>query len=148
MEACETSARSEDEAKTGDSQGLQIVVVEARMKPNEEDTMIYQGNLRTEHKKVGEFVARADWRNHALFIEELFIEREHRGNGIGKKALDFLEAKASSLKLREVVLEPFPSDPGAFTVEALRSWYMKQGYFSRRRNIFAPATALLAKALW
>jgi len=148
METREASACSEDNQKMGHGQSLQIIFTEARMQPNDDDTTIYHGNLRKQREKVGEFVARADWRNHALFIEELFIEREHRGNGIGKKALDFLEAKASSLKLREVVLEPFPSDPGAFTVEALRSWYMKQGYFSRRRNIFAPATALLAKALW
>ena len=147
METCEISSRSEDKPEKGHNGGLQILFTEARMQPND-DTTIYHGNLRSQREKVGEFVARADWRSRVLFIEELFIEREYRRKGIGKKTLDFLETKASSLKLREVALEPFPSDPEADDVESLRHWYMKQGYVSRRRNIFSPATNLLAKTLW
>jgi GNAT superfamily N-acetyltransferase len=148
METCETSASSEDRAKKGPDRGLQILFTAAEIQPKDDDATIYYGTVRSQNKEIGEFVARVDWRSHVLFIEELFIEREHRGKGIGKKALDFLETKASSLKLREVVLEPFPSDTGAFSVESLRNWYMKQGYISRRRSIFAPSTNLLAKAVW
>jgi GNAT superfamily N-acetyltransferase len=148
METCQTSASSEDEAKKGPDRGLEILFTAADTQPKDDDTTIYYGTVRSQRKKVGELVARVDWRGHVLFIEELFIEREYRGKGIGKKALDFLESKASILKLREVVLEPFPSDPGAFTVESLRNWYIKQGYISRRRSIFAPSTNLLAKAIW
>jgi GNAT superfamily N-acetyltransferase len=148
MENPEISSSPEDTIKKDQGRDLQILFTEASTQPNDDDTTIYHGNLRSQHKKAGEFVARADWRSRVLFIEELFIEREYRRKGIGKKALVFLETKASSLKLREVALEPFPSDPGAGAVESLRNWYMKQGYVSRRRNIFSPATNLLAKAVW
>jgi GNAT superfamily N-acetyltransferase len=147
MEARETSATSEDRTKKGHDRGLQILFTAAKTQPNDDETTTYYGNVRSQHKKVGEFVARADLRSRVLFIEELFIEREYRGKGIGKKALNFLETKASSLKLREVALEPFPSDPGAFAVESLRNWYVKQGYTSRRRSILAPSTNLLAKTI-
>jgi GNAT superfamily N-acetyltransferase len=147
MEKCETSASSEDKANKDPDRGLEIVFNAAEIQPKD-DTTIYYGTMRSQHEKVGEFVARVDWRSRVLFIEELFIKREYRGKGIGKKVLSFLESKASILKLREVVLEPFPSDPGAFTVESLRNWYMKQGYNSRRRSIFAPSVNFLAKALW
>ncbi len=144
----ENGVGSEERTERSPSRGLQILFKAAKMRPNDNDTAIYHGMMKSHHAKVGEFVARVDWRSQVLFIEELFIERGYRGEGIGKKALDFLEAEASSLKIREVVVEPFPLDPGAFTVESLREWYMGHGYTSRRRSIFAPSTNLLAKALW
>lgn len=143
----ETNATSEDRPKKGHDQGLQILFTPAMTQPNDDETTTYYGNVRSQHKKVGEFEARADWRSRVLFIEELFIEREHRGKGIGKKALNFLETKASNLKLREVALEPFSSDPRALVVESLKNWYKKQGYTSRRRSILGPSTNLLAKAV-
>jgi GNAT superfamily N-acetyltransferase len=148
METWETCVGSEDRAEKGPDRGLQILFTVARIQSKDDDTTIYYGTMRNQHTDVGEFVARVDLRSHVLFIEEFFIERRYRGKGIGKKTLDFIETKASSLKIREVVLEPFPIDPGAFSVESLRNWYMKHGYISRRRNIFAPSTNLLAKALW
>jgi GNAT superfamily N-acetyltransferase len=146
METRETHVGSEDRTVQDSDPGLQLLFT-AEIPLKDDDTTIYHGTVRSQRKKVGEFAVRADWRSHVLFIEELFVEREYRGKGIGKKALGFLETKASTLKLREVVLEPFPSDPGAFTVESLRNWYIKQGYISRRKSIFAPSTNLLAKAI-
>jgi GNAT superfamily N-acetyltransferase len=148
MQTRENGVGSEERAERDPSRGLQILFKAAKMQPNDNDTTIYHGTMQSHHAKVGEFVARVDSRSQVLFIEELFIERMYRGKGIGKKALDFLEAKASSLKIREIVVDPFPLDPGVFTVESLRNWYMKHGYISRRRNIFAPSSNLLAKALW
>jgi GNAT superfamily N-acetyltransferase len=147
METLETGVGSEDVAEKGHGRGLQILFKATRLQPND-DTLVYYGTIRSLHVKVGEFVARVDRRSQALFIDELFVERGYRGKGIGKKVLDFLEDKASSLKIREVVLEPSPIDPEDFTVESLRNWYKKHDYVSRRRSIFAPSTNLLAKVLW
>jgi GNAT superfamily N-acetyltransferase len=139
---------SEDRAEKSPNQGLQILFTAAKIRPKDDDKTTYYGTLRTQHVKVGEFVVNVDWQSKVLLIEELFIERGYRRKGIGKKVLDFLEAKASSLKIQKVVLEPFPIDPGAFTVESLGNWYMKHGYAPFKRNIFAPSTSLLAKAVW
>ncbi len=113
-----------------------------------DDVTIYRGTIRNQTGAVGEFVARIDWRDRTLFIEELFIEREYRGKGLGKSALDFLVAKASCLKLREVVLEPFPNDLRASAFESLRNWYVKQGFVPRRKSVLAPSTNLLSKTVW
>jgi GNAT superfamily N-acetyltransferase len=147
METPETDVGSEDAVEKGHGRGLEILFKTAKTQLND-GTIVYHGTIRSLHAKVGEFVARVDKRSQTLFIDELFVEREYRGKGIGKKALDFLEDKASTLKIREVVLEPFPIGPEDFTVESLRNWYEKHGYVSCRRSIFAPSTNLLAKALW
>ncbi len=118
------------------------------MSQKNDSATIYRGTIRNQTGSVGEFVARIDWRGRTLFIEELFIKREYRGKGLGKRALDFLVAKASCLKLREVVLEPFPNDLSANAFESLRNWYVKQGFIPRRKSILAPSTRLLSKAVW
>ena len=138
---------SEFRAEKSSSQGLQILFTVAKIQPTDDDQTIYQGTLRAHQAKVGEFVVKADWQSQVLLIEELFIERGYRRKGIGKKVLDFLESEASKLKIRKVVLEPFPIDPGAFTVESLENWYMKHGYTYFKGKIFAPSTNLLAKAV-
>lgn len=148
METLETSAGSENKAKKESHPDLQISFTLTEIQSKNNDVMTYYGTAKSQHKKIGEFLAKVDWQSRVLFIEELFIERQYRGRGIGRKALNFLETKASSLKLREIVLEPFSSDLRDLSVERLRNWYRKQGYTSRRRSIFAPSTNLLAKAIW
>jgi GNAT superfamily N-acetyltransferase len=144
----EISASSENKAKKESHLDLQISSTLTEIQSKNDDATTYYGIVKSRHNKIGEFLARVDWQSRVLFIEELFIERQYRGRGIGRKALNFLETKASSLKLREVVLEPFSSDSRDFPLERLRNWYRKQGYTSRRRSIFAPSTNLFTKAIW
>lgn len=143
-----TNVSSEDKAMDNPDQGSQIRFMVGRIQPKDDtEGTIYHGTIRAGHTKIGEFAARVDWLKQAMFIEELFVERGHRGNGTGGNALAFLEAVASRLKLRKVVVELYPIDPEAFSVESLEQWYMKHGYESCRRSLFSLPTNLLAKAL-
>ena len=147
MDARENSVGTEALVDRTPDFGLSIICSTAKMQSSDTEATIYYGCMRDQDSKVGEFVARIDRQNQILFVEELFIQQRYRGKGLGKKALDFLEAKASSLNVREIVLEPCPVDSGAFTAESLRNWYMEHGYVCRRRNIFARSTHLLAKVI-
>jgi hypothetical protein len=55
--------------------GLQTLFTAAKIQPKDDDATIYHGTVRNQRKKVGEFVARVEWRSYILFIEELSIER-------------------------------------------------------------------------
>lgn len=111
------------------------------------DKEIYQGNIRRVATKVGQFTVILDWRKKLMFIQELFVVRGYRGDGIGEKALAFLEAEAARLKLRKVVVDPSPIDSRALDELALKKWYMKNGYTPNVRGLFRPRTSLLAKDL-
>lgn len=62
-----------------------------------------------------------------LSIEEVFVERKYRRNGLGSRLVSFAEDTADSLKLQAVELRPFSVDPIISDME-LRDWYAKKGY--------------------
>lgn len=142
-----TAARSMGQKPAGceDTQASPVQFVVRSLQSG--DDAVYQGSMMNGHTKAGEFVARVDRRKQAMLIEELFVDQGYRGNGIGKKALTFLETEAARLKLRKVIVDPCPIDLCAFDEETLRQWYLKNGYTSNARGFFRPQTNLLAKAL-
>ncbi|MGD0329750.1 MAG: GNAT family N-acetyltransferase [Nitrososphaeria archaeon] len=111
------------------------------------DKTVFQGSVRKGATKVGQFTGGVDRREQVMFIQELFVEQGYRGNGIGEKALAFLEAEAVRLKLCKVIVDPCPLDPRALDEGALKKWYMKNGYTPNVRGLFSPRTSLLVKTL-
>jgi GNAT superfamily N-acetyltransferase len=146
LKNCYTEVSSEVKTEKNYDGSLKVSFSVTKIQLQDENAIAYRGIVRSQNTNVGEFVARVD-RSHILFIEELFIKHEHRGKGIGKRTLGFLEAMASAQNIHEIMLEPFQTDLGCFTIESLKKWYAKQGYISRRRSILAPSTNILTKTV-
>jgi len=63
------------------------------------------------------------------FVDELLIDRAHRGRGIGRAALEFVETSACALGVRVLLLEVTRSN------ESAKRLYAKAGYVDRPHQL-------------
>jgi ribosomal protein S18 acetylase RimI-like enzyme len=68
-----------------------------------------------------------EFRGHDAFIDELYIQPEHRGRGYGRRAVEFVEAKAREMGVNALHLEV---DHGN---EAALELYRRSGYKDHER---------------
>ena len=69
-----------------------------------------------------------DWRHKGLgFIYEINVLAQYRGQGIGKRLLDYAERYAMSLGCKSIGLRAYALDP-ATDQGSLLVWYAKAGY--------------------
>ena len=70
-----------------------------------------------------------EYKGRDAFIDEFFIKEEYRNKGIGKLAIDFIEAESANLKVNAVHLEVEPHNLNA------NKLYLKKGYKSNDRTL-------------
>jgi GNAT superfamily N-acetyltransferase len=90
-------------------------------------TIIYDG------KVVGyfilTFVFSFEYKGRIAFLDELFIYKQARGTGLGKKALDFITEQAKSLSLKIIYLEVENHN------EAAKKLYLSKGFKVHNRGL-------------
>jgi len=70
-----------------------------------------------------------EYGGHDAFVDELYVAPEHRRQGIGRKAVEFLEAHAAETGVRAVHLEVTHGNDAAMEL------YMRCGYASHDRHL-------------
>jgi GNAT superfamily N-acetyltransferase len=65
------------------------------------------------------------------FLDEIYVEPKHRGRGIGKAALTFVEQASKRLNVRRLCLEVETSNPKA------QKLYADQGYVDHSRHLMS-----------
>lgn len=68
-----------------------------------------------------------EFHGHDAFIDELYIDAEHRRRGFGRRAVEFLEKKARELSVNAIHLEVDQGNDPAFEL------YRRTGYESHDR---------------
>jgi ribosomal protein S18 acetylase RimI-like enzyme len=90
-------------------------------------TIIYDGTV------VGyfilTFVFSFEFKGRIAFLDELFISKQARGTGLGKKALDFITEQAKSLSLKIIYLEVENHN------EAAKKLYLSKGFKVHNRGL-------------
>jgi diamine N-acetyltransferase len=70
-----------------------------------------------------------EYRGCDAYIDELYIAEEHRGRGIGRRAMDFVELAARDLGVNAMHLEVSPSNAAALEL------YRRAGYIDHGRHL-------------
>jgi len=83
--------------------------------------------LKVRNEKAGELLFTVTEKEKKLNIEEVFIEKIYRRQGLGNMLMRYAEETASVLGLKAVVVRPFSTDPAISDLQ-LREWYGKRGY--------------------
>jgi ribosomal protein S18 acetylase RimI-like enzyme len=90
-------------------------------------TIIYDGTV------VGyfilTFVFSFEYKGRIAFLDELFISKQARSTGLGKKALDFIIEQANSLSLKIIYLEVENHN------EAAKKLYLSKGFKVHNRGL-------------
>lgn len=68
-----------------------------------------------------------EYRGYDAFIDELYIEKEHRGQGIGRRAMEFVEGAAGELGVNAIHLEVTDGNDPAIGL------YRRVGYAGNER---------------
>ena len=72
------------------------------------------------------------WKGKALHLEDLIVEVEHRGNGIGSALLDHVISYGKSMKVRRIGWEVLDWNTNAIALyeskgaKVLKNWYVVQ----------------------
>ena len=72
------------------------------------------------------------WKGKALHLEDLIVEVEHRGNGIGSALLDHVISYGKSIKVRRIGWEVLDWNTNAIALyeskgaKVLKNWYVVQ----------------------
>ena len=75
------------------------------------------------------FVFSFEYKGRIAFLDELFISKQARGTGLGKKALDFIIQQAESLSLKIIYLEVENHN------EAAKKLYLSKGFKVHNRGL-------------
>ena len=84
--------------------------------------------LISDKEDLGELLVKIIPEQNALFIEEVFVKRNHRGKGLGKRLVAFAEEIGCRKGLSNIHLSPYSIDPYWISNTDLVNWYKKQGY--------------------
>ena len=84
--------------------------------------------LISNKEDLGELVVKIIPEENTLFIEEVFVKRNHRGKGLGKRLVAFAEEIGCRKRLSNIHLNPYSIDPYWISNTDLVNWYKKQGY--------------------
>ena len=72
------------------------------------------------------------WKGKALHLEDLIVEIEHRGKGIGSALLDYVISYGKSMKVRRIAWEVLDWNKNAIALyeskgaKVLKNWYVVQ----------------------
>jgi GNAT superfamily N-acetyltransferase len=69
-----------------------------------------------------------EYRGRDAYIDELYIAEEHRGRGIGRRAMEFVEMKAHQMGVNAMHLEVSPANAAALELYS-RSGYVGHGRY-------------------
>jgi GNAT superfamily N-acetyltransferase len=69
-----------------------------------------------------------EYRGCDAYIDELYIAEEHRGRGIGRRAMEFVEMKARQMGVNAMHLEVSPANAAALELYS-RSGYVGHGRY-------------------
>lgn len=72
-----------------------------------------------------------EYRGYDAFIDELYIAEEHRGRGIGRRAMELVERAARGLGVNAMHLEVSPANDAALEL------YRRAGYVDHRRHLMS-----------
>jgi GNAT superfamily N-acetyltransferase len=75
------------------------------------------------------FVFSFEYKGRIAFLDELFISKQARGSGLGKKALDFIVEQVKSLSLKIIYLEIEDHN------EAAKKLYLSKGFKAHNRGL-------------
>jgi diamine N-acetyltransferase len=70
-----------------------------------------------------------EYRGLDAFIDELYVEKEHRGRGIGRRAMEFVEEAAGGLGVNAIHLEVSKDNDAALEL------YRRAGYVDHGRHL-------------
>ena len=119
-----------------DSQTLSIVIESAQSKEAilsqiADRYQYFFINVRDE--RVGYFAYQIDQERKELFLSKLYLLAEHRGQGIGRKVLQYLETLSAEHGINKLVLTVYHKNTDA--VKAYEKWgFTNLGLIQRKFN--------------
>ncbi|WP_300565147.1 GNAT family N-acetyltransferase [Flavobacterium sp.] len=80
------------------------------------------------------FIFSFEYKGKIAFLDELYLSEKTRGKGIGKKAMDFIQAQAKDLKLKVIYLEIENHNENA------QNLYLKSNFIVHNRKLMKYST--------